>query len=66
MPFTPSRLLNRRRFFCTRVAYGGYRSVLLWRTLDDPRVWPMMRWGFRAACIALNRALTHSLGFMTP
>jgi len=41
-------------FFCTRVAYGGYRSVLLWRTLDDPRVWPMMRWGFRAACIALN------------
>lgn len=44
-------------FFGARIAYGGYMTFVLWRLLDDPRINPALRWGFRAANIALNGQL---------
>lgn len=40
-------------FFGARICYGGYNTVVLWRLLDDPRITPFMRWGFRFANLAL-------------
>ena len=31
-------------------------TYVLWKLLDDPKVAPSLRWGFRAANIALNRS----------
>lgn len=42
------------RFFTARIAYGGYMTYVLWFLLENPRVSPALRWGFRAANLALN------------
>ncbi|ORY74265.1 TLC domain-domain-containing protein [Leucosporidium creatinivorum] len=41
-------------FFGARIAWGGYMTYVLWHLLDNPRMSPSLRWGFRAANIALN------------
>lgn len=35
-------------------------TYVLWHLLDNPRMSPSLRWGFRAANIALNGELTAS------
>jgi len=45
-------------FFGARIAWGGYMTYVLWHLLDNPRMSPSLRWGFRAANIALNGAPT--------
>ena len=43
-----------RSFFGARICFGAYMTYKLWRLLDDPRISPAMRWGFRTANLALN------------
>ncbi|KAI5474343.1 TRAM/LAG1/CLN8-like domain-containing protein [Pseudohyphozyma bogoriensis] len=40
-------------FFGARVAYGLLNTYRLWKVVEDPRLDPSMKWGFRAANIAL-------------
>ncbi|KAM0754990.1 hypothetical protein T439DRAFT_377387 [Meredithblackwellia eburnea MCA 4105] len=40
-------------FFGARICYGGLMTYRLWNLLDDPRISPAMRWGFRTANLAL-------------
>ncbi|KAL8286476.1 hypothetical protein RQP46_004493 [Phenoliferia psychrophenolica] len=40
-------------FFGARICYGGYMTTRLWSLLDDPRITPSLRWGFRTANLAL-------------
>ncbi|KAK4053471.1 hypothetical protein OIV83_001638 [Microbotryomycetes sp. JL201] len=44
-------------FLGARLCYGGYMTYKLWNLLDDDRISPSMRWGFRLANLALNGEL---------
>ncbi|SCV67659.1 BQ2448_5270 [Microbotryum intermedium] len=41
-------------FFGARICYGGLMTYRLWKLLDAPNIDPKLRWGFRAANLALN------------
>ncbi|SCZ93538.1 BZ3500_MvSof-1268-A1-R1_Chr6-3g08725 [Microbotryum saponariae] len=41
-------------FFGARIVYGGLMTYRLWNLLDAPNIDPKLRWGFRAANLALN------------
>ena len=43
-----------RSFLSSRIIYGGYMTLVLWRALDEPHVPNNLRWGFRAANLALT------------
>ncbi|KAK4058508.1 hypothetical protein OIO90_000670 [Microbotryomycetes sp. JL221] len=41
-------------FLGARLCYGGYKTFVLWKLLDDDRINSNLRWGFRFANLALN------------
>ncbi|KDE04908.1 hypothetical protein MVLG_04665 [Microbotryum lychnidis-dioicae p1A1 Lamole] len=41
-------------FFGARIVYGGLMTYRLWNLLDARNIDPKLRWGFRAANLALN------------